>query len=169
MPDSYRELSDKAIEFWVSGKPLEAGRLIFERLPPDVRPHWAAGILKCVRGKSAPRCAAIEIVLEIAEHPKEWGSGHAAFSNVRRKTLKYERLRRISPEQRLLLSQLYLAENVAKVIYNATAPDDSFDEDSGWWVATCLKDFEDLVSDRDFSREARQVLLWGLSDLDQGV
>ncbi|MEE4254702.1 MAG: hypothetical protein V2I50_11740 [Desulfuromusa sp.] len=33
---------------------------------------------------------------------------------------------------------LLLAENTAKIIYNETNPRDSFDEDSGWWVAENL-------------------------------
>jgi len=41
---------------------------------------------------------------------------------------------------------------VAKVTYNATNPTDEFDEDSGWWIARCLKDVLELLGDDEFSR-----------------
>jgi hypothetical protein len=47
-----------------------------------------------------------------------------------------------TPERfdRSLLHLLLLAEIAAKVMYNATQPDDPFDEDSGWWLAPCLRE-----------------------------
>jgi hypothetical protein len=47
-----------------------------------------------------------------------------------------------------------LAENVAKVLYNATDPRDEFDEDSGWWIVSCLKDILDVLKDDEFSKVA---------------
>jgi len=34
---------------------------------------------------------------------------------------------------------LYLAENVAKVAYNASGCPRPFDHDAGWWVAACAR------------------------------
>ncbi|MFZ5832955.1 MAG: hypothetical protein ACOY3P_22950, partial [Planctomycetota bacterium] len=62
--------------------------------------------------------------------------------------------------QERMLSQCYLAENVARVIYNSTGPIDPFDEDSGWWVIPCLKDCVDRVGDPEFEAQAR-LLLFG--------
>jgi hypothetical protein len=61
-------------------------------------------------------------------------------------------------QQALLLRNLLLAELVAKVTYNSTNPPDEFDEDSGWWVAPCLKDILDFVDDEQFSTAAWAVL-----------
>jgi len=73
-------------------------------------------------------------------------------------TLKLEKAHFRSRSEKLLLPHLLLAELVAKVTYNATNPDDEFDEDSGWWIAVCLKDILDSVSDSAFSEKMWQVL-----------
>ncbi len=62
-----------------------------------------------------------------------------------------EQLEARTPQQDLLLNHLLLAELVAKVTYNSTNPPDEFDEDSGWWIAPCLKDILDAVNDENFS------------------
>ena len=41
-----------ARQHWLEGQALEAGRLIFEALPPESRPKWAARILRLVIDKS---------------------------------------------------------------------------------------------------------------------
>jgi hypothetical protein len=51
-----------------------------------------------------------------------------------------------------------LAELVAKVTYNATDPPDRFDEDSGWWIAACLRDLVDRLGDEEFSEAAWSAL-----------
>lgn len=63
-----------------------------------------------------------------------------------------------SPAEKLFLAQLCLAENVAKVVYNATNPPDPFDEDSGWWIAVCLKEILDLLSDGEYAETMWAIL-----------
>src|SRR5437867_2698660 len=142
---------NRAAEYWRSGQAIQAGRLIFENLAIKARPKWASSILESVVRRSGIRFAPIESILHIANHPAEWNQAHTAFSTLRKSTLELERLHARSPEQKILLAQLGLAENVAKVIYNATNPPDPFDEDSGWWVAPCLKSILDLLGDNEFS------------------
>jgi hypothetical protein len=143
----------QASEYWRDGRTLEAGRLIFENLSPDVRPKWAANILASVVKRTGVKSSPIEHILQIANHPSEWNKGHDAFSSARRLTLELDRLgERRSAEQTLLRRLLFLAELVAKVTYNATNPTDEFDEDSGWWIARCLKDVLELLGDDEFSR-----------------
>jgi hypothetical protein len=149
---------EQAAEFWRGGQSLAAGRLIFENLPTEVRPKWASRILRLVIERSGVRFSPIEQVLRIADHAKGWRNARGAFSALRKATLDLERLQTRSKEQNLLLCHLYLAENVAKVIYNATDPPDEFDEDSGWWVVSCLKSVLDLLNDDQFSKVAWSVV-----------
>jgi hypothetical protein len=97
-------------------------------------------------------------VLYTADHQAIWGNSHRAFSTLRASTLELdelERTRGLTEDQKLLGSILSLAELVAKVTYNATNPPDEFDEDSGWWIAACLKGFVDhRWSDDEFSQAA---------------
>lgn len=155
---------DSASQYWCKGKPLEAGRLIFENLPKGVRPKWAASILESVVRRTGIRCAPIENILYVARHPSEWKKAHAAFSSARRLTLELNNLETRDPEQTLLLQHLGLAELVAKVIYNATNPADEFDADSGWWITVCLKNILDLLGDEEFSNSMWRVASMGATD-----
>jgi len=149
---------ERAGEYWRGGQPLEAGRLIFENLPAQVRPRWASKILRLAVGRSGSSVPPIDHLLEIADRPTEWGNAHRVFSLLRKSTLDLERLQNRTPEQEIVIHNLYLAENVAKVIYNSTDPPDEFDEDSGWWVVACLRGIVDWWNDEEFSEEAWSAL-----------
>ena len=152
------EILSKARSHWKKGQALEAGRLIFESLPLGTRPHWAARVLRQVVERTGVKFQPIESIVGIADCPNDWGKAHDAFSVLRKATLDLEQLKARSPEQALLLNHLMLAELVAKVTYNATSPSDAFDEDSGWWIAPCLKDILDSLSDENFSEAAWSAL-----------
>lgn len=158
MPNDNRDHRDQAAEYWRAGKPLEAGKLIFESLPRDTRPKWAARILTLVLDRSGIERSHFERVLYDADNQRMWADAHRAFDNLRKATLQLEDLqkkRRLTKDEELLAGILLLAENVAKVTYNATDPPDEFDEDSGWWIAACLKGFVDNVwHDDAFSKAA---------------
>jgi hypothetical protein len=153
---------DQAAEYWRGGKPLEAGRLIFESLPTTVRPKWAAEILRLVLDKSRIDPSPFWLLLQTADHQAMWGNGHRVFSMLRASTLDLLQLQKtqgLTKEQTLLAGILSLAELVAKVTYNATDPPDEFDEDSGWWIAACLRGFVDNVwRDEEFSKAAWSAL-----------
>ncbi len=153
---------DRAHEHWRGGQPLEAGRLVYENLAIQVRPVWAARILRFVLDKSGIEHSLFEQVLYTADHRAMWGNGHRAFSTLRTSTLKLDELRRtrgLTKDESLLGEVLSLAELVAKVTYNATDPPDEFDEDSGWWIAACLRGFVDNVwRDDDSSKAAWSAL-----------
>ena len=158
MSDPEVEYLVRASELWNRDESLEAGRLIFERMPADSRPKCACGILRVAVNMNQIHIAAIDGVLDLCDKSNEWGAAHAAFSAVRKLTLTLERLKKRSRSQDLSLNHLYLAENVAKVLYNCTNPPDQFDEDAGWWVVVCLKEIVDAVDDPDFSRAAWSAL-----------
>jgi hypothetical protein len=159
-----REILARAAGYWEGGRALDAGELIFESLPAETRPIWAAGILRLVHESGGRNCFAIQVVLEIADDPTEWASARGAFLKLRKETLRLERSWFSSRKQRLLLLQLYVAENVAKVLYNATNPADEFDGDSGWWIAKCLRDFVEMCDDQELSKAATRTLLSGSID-----
>jgi hypothetical protein len=152
------DIVTKARSHWNDGQALEAGKLIFESLPSEIRTQWADNILRAVVERTGIKSDVIERVSSIAACPDDWGKAHDAFSAVRDKVLKLEGPAALNPQQDLLLRHLLLAELVAKVTYNATNPPDEFDEDSGWWIALCLKDILDLVDDKAFSEAMWSVL-----------
>jgi hypothetical protein len=145
------DILSKARTQWMNGKTLDAGKLLFEQLDMEIRPRWAANILKLVLERTGIKSNPIDRIISIANCPNDWGKAHDAFSALRKAALDLEQLKARSPQQTLLLSHLLLAELVAKVTYNSTNPPDGFDEDSGWWIAPCLKDILNLVGDQKFS------------------
>jgi hypothetical protein len=159
-----RDIISKALTHWQNGQALEAGKLIFESLPVGTHPQWAAKVLRLVLEQTGFKSQAVERAISIANSPNEWGKAHDVFSALRKATLELEQLKARSPQQALLLNLLLLAELVAKVTYNSTSPPDEFDEDSGWWIAPCLKDILDSVSDEQFSAAA-----WSVLSLDEEV
>jgi hypothetical protein len=93
----------------------------------------------------------VRAVHAIATHWALWGWGHVAFDAVRRLTLRYEQA---ESKDDVYVAVLFLAENVAKVTYNATNPPGPFDEDAGAWVVSCLRHLVKTVNDPEFEREA---------------
>jgi len=140
-----------ACSYWRKGQTLEAGKLIFESLPREIRPKWAANIMRLVLKRTGIKSDLIERAISIVNSSNDWGKAHAVFSALRDATLELEQLKTRGPQQTLLLRHLLLAELVAKVTYNSTNPPDEFDEDSGWWIAPCLKDILNFVDDENFS------------------
>jgi hypothetical protein len=135
----------QALASWKAGRATLAGWLLYEQIPISLRPLWAARILDASRGVT-PWPPEVEAVYEMARDPPEWAKGHAAFRAVRRLTLQYDK---DDPYGCLLR----LAENVAKVTYNATGPRDPFDYGAGSWVVSCLRGLVDRVNSPEF--EAR--------------
>jgi hypothetical protein len=152
----------QAAEHWAKSESLEAGKLIYQNLPSNARPRWAARILKLVLDRSGIQSSLFSQVLTAADHEEMWKSGHKVFDTLRHTTLRLDELSRsrgLAKDEELLALVVSLAELVAKVIYNAANPPDEFDEDSGWWIAVCLKGFIDHGwSDAHFATAAWSVL-----------
>lgn len=144
-----------AKRFWANGKPHRAGRIIFERTPSELRPKWAARILKLVLSRSHHQSQLFDDVLSMANNQCLWGTGHNMFSAVRDVTLTMDEIwreRGLTDDEVEFASILALSELVCKVTYNATLPIDEFDEDSGWHIVDSLKAFADhLWTDEEFS------------------
>ncbi|WP_010582418.1 hypothetical protein [Schlesneria paludicola] len=151
-----------AERFWTNGKPLRAGRIIFERIPSELRPNWAARIFKLVLDHSHHQLPLFHDVLSMANNQHLWGNGHNIFSDVRTITMKMDKIqleRGFTDDEVEFASIVALAELVCKVTYNATHPLDEFDEDSGWYIAVLLKGIAVRVwADEKFSRDAWDAL-----------
>lgn len=144
-----------AKEAWSQRRFLDCGRALYEPLQPAARVNWAAAILMfCVR--YSPSAPAIDRVVELATVPSDWRLAHGAFGDVRKVTLAAEeRLSSIDPRFKSLL---YVAENAAKVIYNASNEPAPFDHDAGWWVVPCFEHFLATVADGATTKDGLQLL-----------
>jgi hypothetical protein len=141
------EINDLATR-WDSGGSLAVGKIIYEKLPIKSRPKWASRVLKIVLDRSQLQLPLFSRLLELAEQEGEWKYGHDIFSELRSVRLELDNLgaaRTLNEHEMLLGSVVSFAELVAKVIYNATDPQDPFDDDSGWWIVSCLRDFVDRI------------------------
>jgi hypothetical protein len=142
-----------ALDLWNADQATKAGWLIYMQIPDAVRPFWAARILDlCCRRTKCP--IAVHLVSMIATRRFLWRWGHVAFDEVRCLTLRYESGK---SKDELYGGLLYLAENVAKVTYNATNPPDPFDAEAGAWVVSCLRSIVNKVNDPEFETMAWQL------------
>ena len=142
-----RGLQKRAIDAWLTGSPLEAGRLAFEALAPQRQPAWAATVLRAALQTWKGQLPVADQVLSIAEEESRWPDGRDAFQAVRHEVISLERKGRIDP---VTEATLLLAENAAKVTYNAASSHkQAFDPDSGWWIASCARALVDAVASKD--------------------
>jgi len=158
MPHEGAEAKALAHALWQDGKYFEAGQLLFEGLAPAAQVPWSCSILSTAIAELQVRVPAAERVLAVGRDGRSWGRAHDIFSEVRREVLRLEDLPRLSREERVVLRLLFVAEQVAKVVYNATDPEDPFDEDSGWWIAECFKGYLDLLRGNDSLAVAWSIL-----------
>jgi len=148
---------NEAFVYWSTGNALEAGRLIYEQLPNNQRPLWAAKILNLGR-QLIPTVSEIDTVYKIALNRSRWREAHSAFSRVRELTLAFEKS---NSQDFIYGGVLYLAENTAKVSYNASENPAPFDYDSGWWIVSNLRFLVEKVGDSDFESKAWSMAGYG--------
>lgn len=128
--------------------PRQMGELIYARLPQEARPKWAAEVLATCSAELPSVPAAVTRVISMGRSrwSSRWRSGHAAFHAIRRLTLQSQQ--QLDHDTAGLI--LYVGENAAKVIYNASNPDAPFDEDAGAWLVECAHQFATRVADGEF-------------------
>lgn len=119
---------------WDSGDAMRVGWTTYEALSDQGRVQLAAELLatSCQLLPAVP--PAIGRVLSIAQDGSRWREAHEAFRGVRALTLKHAS--RDRPD-RIYEAALYVAENAAKVIYNASHEPAPFDYDAGYWLVGC--------------------------------
>jgi hypothetical protein len=102
--------------------------------------------------------ALLERLIQVTCDAQTWEEGRSLFEDLRDEVLRLERGDVSSPRADTL-PVLYLAENVAKVTWNASGQAPPFDHDAGWWIARCLAD---VLAAQDnaqkFADEAWEVL-----------
>ena len=130
MPRSFAGYVAQAKKDWEAGRALDAGRVLYERIAQRQRPGWAARILELAKDL-VPTTPEIEHVLEITRDPAKWPEARTAFQAIRQMNRE--------TKDPLVESVLRLAENVAKVTYNASGGSAPFDHDAGWRVASDLR------------------------------
>jgi hypothetical protein len=141
----------EASKRWSSGQTLEAGRILYEYLPNNQRPLWAARILAhCLQLIRSVR--EIDTIYEIAMDKTRWKEAHEAFGALRELTLKAERSK---SNYEIYAGILSLAENTAKVAYNASGEAAPFDHNAGWRIISNLRHIVDKVKDVEF-----EVMAW---------
>jgi hypothetical protein len=72
------ELMNEANDRWSSGDALEVGRLIYDHLPNDERPFWAAAILDLCRSL-IPRVTEIDVSLPLERSSRCFPAGPQAY------------------------------------------------------------------------------------------
>ena len=141
---------DEAYQYWKNGQPLEAGRILYERINVRHRPAWAAEILELCKNL-IPSVSEIDAVHLIAQDQNRWQEAHEAFTTVRMLTLQAERSKDTNA---IYAGMLYLAENAAKVTYNASSGASPFDHDAGWWLVSNLRFIVDRIGNPEFEARA---------------
>jgi len=106
-----------------------AGRNVFEKIPHDLTPSWAKSILIIFNSYIENIPTEVSELLSLIDDKNRWKEAHDQFHKIRQFLLKHKSYQ---PEAYLLL-----AENVAKVTYNASGYAAPFDSDSGWWIPSC--------------------------------
>jgi ribosomal protein S18 acetylase RimI-like enzyme len=147
----------EAKEQWDAGQALQAGRLIFERIPQEQWATWAVAILELARG-FVPPSPEIEAVIKLAKWPPspnpenadEWRAAHEVVDAVN--NLHYETTD--PPAKRVFA----LAKDVAQVVYNSRGYPAMFDFDAGWEIADDLRQLVPDAKDAEFERRAWAAL-----------
>ncbi|MFL5318278.1 MAG: hypothetical protein ACJ790_01380 [Myxococcaceae bacterium] len=122
---------DEAERLWNEGNARAAGKLLFERLAPEDRPNWAGAVLFAATvGMDLPK--EVNEVFRCCFAPAAWPEAKEAFQAVRGLSRQ--------PQDVVETGMLLLAENCAKVAYNASNPADPFDANAGELVAACAAD-----------------------------
>jgi hypothetical protein len=133
-------------EEWLGGHAVEVGREIFTALDSREQVARAACVLDVCRRFWRP-VRQIDAVAALANHRTRWNEGHSAFDAVRDLTLREE----AAPTSEVYCALLFVAENTAKTIYNASGPPDPFDEDSPWWLASNVLHFAKATRDAELA------------------
>lgn len=142
-------------ELWASGEALRAGRAIYEAIPNASRPSWGADILEVACSQVPHVPTQVRAVIELAREPQRWREAHAAFSDVRNLTLAEESSH---AGGEVFASLLAVAENAAKVVYNASGEPAPFDYNCGYRLVKSLRHLVETVGSPEFEQHVWALL-----------
>jgi hypothetical protein len=146
---------DAIRDLWASGEAQRAGAVIYEATPNATRPTWAADILELACSQVSAVPAPVQAVIDIARDEQRWREALAAFSAVRRLTLAEEKSH---AGGKAYESLLFVAENAAIVVYNASSEPAPFDHDCGHWLVGYLRHLVDAIGSGELEQRAWGVL-----------
>jgi hypothetical protein len=144
-----QKIISDARTFWDNEHLLEAGKLIFESIPVELRHVWAASILEFAYAHF-PAVPEIDAILEYARNPDKWSVG---------KESKYLAARQLVNAVNLHDNSLFeLATQVGKVVYTAQQYPTPFDHSAGWQIAVALKRLAEQIIDPGLEERAWSIL-----------
>lgn len=144
-------LLEAAWRCWEGGMPRVAGGLLFDSLPPDRRPAWAADLLEIAIHRSRRTLRCVHATLRIARDPARWSEGRAAFDVVQGRLFAALDVYHATGGRKRELQMLGTAGLAAQVAYNASAPSDPFEGEPGWSLAECMRGYVDAADDPPFA------------------
>ena len=144
-PAAERESALAAIEaLWLSGRPLEAGRALTALIPPEMRPRWAASIVRHAYGSSRrhPEQQVVDLLAALTDDVDS-ETAAARRDAVAALLNQVEHNGRFDSLHEALLT---LALNAARLLVAATA-DTPPEPKEGWWFVASLKCVADELDD----------------------
>lgn len=145
---SYSIPHPNRFERWLAGKELSLGREISSRLSRQQSVAWAAAILRhSSQLKTFPE---VERLLQVALTEQAWSEADALHSQIRRRwSLESEGIGKCV---------LRIADRVAKIVYNASSPDVTYDSNSLDYLPSDVLSLVVQRNDDDFARATWAVL-----------
>ena len=141
----------KAKILWENNQSYLSGEILYENLRQRHKPLWAVEVLELCK-PFVEKITEIEQLCTVAKDPKRWLEAGEVFSAIRKLALEQDSFETI---QSMVFS---LAENVAKVIYNASGKLPPYDHDSGYKIVSDLKKIVDRAENQDFGSKAWYVV-----------
>ena len=139
---------------WSAGRGYPVGEVVYALIPSPERPAWAGDILDLAISLFETVPPAVRVVAVAARKPEWWPQAHGAFSLVRRLTLAEDKSH---VGGAMYGAMLLVAENTAKVVYNASGEPAPFDADCGAALVSCLRHLTAVAGSPEFEQRA-----WGL-------
>ena len=152
-----RRLIQEFQEYWDAGEFLEAGILLFERIPRNLRPVWSTNLLEIVYKYGSPS-EEVEAVIDLGRKPTEWINLNTDQYLETHNIVKAVNVLHSVAEEPLPKAIFTLARNVGKVIYNVYGYSAPFDHSAGWQIVENLKQVVDLVDNPDFTTKVWSFL-----------
>jgi hypothetical protein len=151
-----QNIIDQAHEHWMAdNRPFELGRLLYDNLPTEKRPQWAASILRLAYTRTRI-VSEIDFLLTIAEDPKRWNEALQALDSLRGITLV--------DRNALHYEIVDMAQKVAKVTHNASGQPDPFPNDIGCRMIVDLHQIVNLVDNNAFTAHVWDKLIAPFKD-----
>jgi hypothetical protein len=151
----------EAERLWNQGDGFAAGKLVLAGFSDRQSAALAFAILRIARKFTRKMLLPLWNLLWIKNCRCLWWSAHSIFYEIRTHTLRLEKRREkglLSENDLIHYHYLLLAENIARTVYNASEPDDPFDEDSPIAMIACFSDFVEKQGSVQLKEDAAGLL-----------